>query len=673
MSPGTPVFFVIAMEFTRAIYWNVGHGAATLVPMYLLAIAAIAALVYGFVRRAETYRLGKPKDRLDQPLARAAAMLRDVLLQTRVLRVKGPGLAHSLFFWGFALLFVGTSLIVVQADFTDLLFDFVFLKGTFYKIFSLVLDLAGLAAVVTLFGLLVRRWVVKPAGLQTGRDDVIMHGLLFAILLTGFFIEGARMAVTEAGNPLAAWSPVGMGLAGLVGGMGEPTLLALHRGLWWFHLLLAVAFIALIPFTKFRHILTTSANLFLANRGPVGKLATIDLENEDTESFGARTVGDLSWKDIFDGDACTQCKRCQDRCPAHNTDKPLSPMQVVNRIGETAFTAPEADLIETVGRDAIWSCTTCRACQDICPAAIEHVDKIVELRRNLVLMEGEFPGDEVMTAMEQIEVNGNPLGMGYASRGDWAEGLELIDAGTGQDFDVLYFVGCYASFDKRNIAVARSFVTLCKAAGIKVGILGKDEKCCGEPARKMGNEYLYQTMASENIGVIEASGAKRIVTTCPHCFNTLTKDYRDLGLTIEVEPHPVFLSRLVAEGRLRITGAPFDCSYHDSCYLGRHNGLYAAPRQLIATAGGRIAEMEKNRDQGFCCGAGGGRILAEEKLGSRINVARVQQAAATGTGLLLANCPFCLTMFEDGVKGAGIEESLRPRDIAEVLVERLPA
>ncbi|MBB5349289.1 4Fe-4S dicluster domain-containing protein [Desulfoprunum benzoelyticum] len=661
------------MEFTREIYWNVGHGAATLVPMYLLAIAAIAALVYGFVRRAETYKLGKPKDRFDQPLARTAAMLRDVLLQTRVLRVKGPGLAHSLFFWGFALLFVGTALIVIQADFTDLLFDVVFLKGAFYKLFSLVLDLAGLAALVTLFALLIRRWVIRPAGLLTSRDDLIMHGLLFAILLTGFFIEGARMAVTEAGNPLAAWSPVGMGLAGLVGGLGESTLLALHRGLWWFHLLLAVLFIGLIPFTKFRHILTTSANLFLANRGPVGKLATIDLENENTESFGARTVTDMSWKDIFDADACTLCKRCQDRCPAYNTDKPLSPMQVVNRIGETAFTAPDADLIETVGRDAIWSCTTCRACQDICPAAIEHVDKIVELRRNLVLMEGEFPGDEVMTAMEQIEVNGNPLGMGYAARGDWAEGLGLVDAGSSRDFDVLYFVGCYASFDKRNIAVARSFVKLCQAAGLKVGILGKDEKCCGEPARKMGNEYLYQTMAGENIGTIEASGARRIVTTCPHCYNTLTKDYRDLGLTIEVQPHPVFLSQLVAEGRLKIDAASFDCSYHDSCYLGRHNGLYGAPRQLIESAGGRIAEMEKNRDQGFCCGAGGGRILAEEKLGSRINVARVQQAAATGTSLLLANCPFCLTMFEDGVKGAGIEESLRPRDIAEVLAERLPA
>ena len=672
------LFFKVAfcektMEFTREIYWNVGHGAATLVPMYLLAAAAVAALAYGGLQRLKVYRLGRPLNRFDAPLARLLAMLRDVLLQTRVLRVTGPGLAHALFFWGFALLFAGTCLIVVQADFTDLLFDIVFLKGTFYKIFSLVLDLAGLAALATLAGLLVRRWVVRPEGLPTGRDDVIMHGLLFAILLTGFVIEGARMAITEMGTPLAPWSPIGMGLAALFGGTDPSVLLALHRGLWWFHLLLAVLFIGLIPFTKFRHILTTGANLFLANRGPVGKLATIDLENEENDSFGARTVGELSWKDIFDADACTQCKRCQDRCPAHATGKPLSPMQMVNRIGETAFTAADADLIEVVGRDAIWSCTTCRACQHICPAAIEHVDKIVELRRNLVLMEGEFPGDEVMTAMEQIEVNGNPLGLGYASRGDWAEGLDLVDAAGTEEFDILYFVGCYASFDRRNIAVARSFVELCRAAGIRVGILGRQEKCCGEPARKMGNEYLYQTVAQENIATINASEAALIVTTCPHCFNTLSKDYRDLGLEIEVEPHPVFLARLVAEGRLKIAGEAFDCSYHDSCYLGRHNGLYGDPRQLIETAGGRIAEMDRTRDRAFCCGAGGGRVLAEEKLGSRINVARVQQAAATSTNLLLANCPFCLTMFEDGVKGAGIEDSLRPRDIAEVLAERLPA
>ncbi len=351
----------------------------------------------------------------------------------------------------------------------------------------------------------------------------------------------------------------------------------------------------------------------------------------------------------------------------------MSPMQIVQRLGQLAQNSPEADLIETMGRDAVWSCTTCRSCQDICPAAVEHVGKIVEMRRHLVLMEGEFPGEEVMTAMEQLEVNGNPLGLGYASRGDWTEGLDIKNAAEDQDIDVLYFVGCYAAFDKRNIKVARSFISLCNAAGVRVGILGKEEKCCGEPARKMGNEYLYQTLAMENIELLKSCGAKKIVTTCPHCFNTLNKDYRDLGLDsdFQVQPHPEFLAEFIAEGRLAVSGEPFTCTYHDSCYLGRHNNIYNSPRELIKAAGGNIVEMAKNHDQSFCCSAGGGRILAEEKLGTRINIKRVEMAAATGTSQLLANCPFCLTMFEDGVKGANIEESMRPRDIAELLAERM--
>jgi Fe-S oxidoreductase/nitrate reductase gamma subunit len=659
------------MEFTREIYWNIGHGSTTLAPMYLFTFVALAVLVYGFVQRLKIYRLGRPLMRTDQPLARFGETVRTMLMQTRVLRVTGPGLAHALFFWGFFLLFLGTGLIVVQADFTDLFFDIIFLKGTFYKVFSLTLDLAGLTAVLMLLGLLARRWVVRPSGLTTKADDFVMHGLLLAILLTGFVIEGARMAVTELGTPLAPWSPVGQVFGKGLAGTSPELLLDLHRGLWWFHLLLALLFIGLIPFTKFRHILTTSAGVFFTDRGPIGKLVTLDLENEEAESFGAAKVTDLTWKDLFDADACTLCKRCQDRCPAYATDKPLSPMQVVQRIGELAAASPEADLIDAVGRDAIWSCTTCRACQDICPAGVEHVGKIVEMRRNLVLMEGEFPGEEVMAAMEQLEVNGNPLGMGYASRGEWAEGLGVKSLAEDAEIDILYFVGCYASFDKRNIAVARSFITLCQAAGIKVGILGKEEKCCGEPARKMGNEYLYQSLAAENIAMLKNYGIKRIVTTCPHCFNTLSKDYRDHSLDCQVQSHPDFLAGLVAEGRLAVDGEPFACTYHDSCYLGRHNGIYDAPRALIGAAGGQIVEMARNRDQAFCCSAGGGRILAEEKLGTRINIKRVEMAAATGTGQLLANCPFCLTMFEDGVKGANIEESMKPRDIAELLAERL--
>jgi len=660
------------MEFTREIYWNVGHGFTTLAPMYGLLLVAVAIFVLGCLKRIKVYRLGQPLERTDQLGKRIKNLLDNVCLQTKVFRVPGAGTAHALFFWSFFILFIGTTLIVAQADFTDLLFGVKFLKGTFYKLFSVILDLAGLLSIAMLSGLLVRRYLIRPEGLLTKCDDALMHGLLFAILITGFLIEGARIAVTEMDKPLlAAWSPVGLVVANILSGLGEAGLRTLHTGLWWFHLLLALVFIAVIPFTKFRHILTTSANSFLADLGPTGKLTTVNLEDETTERFGASELTDLRWKDIFDADACTLCKRCQDRCPAFATGKPLSPMLLVNQIGETAFNNPKANLIDTIGREAIWACTTCRACQDICPASIEHVDKIINLRRNLVLMEGEFPGEEVMTAMEQAEVNGNPLGMGYASRGDWAETLGIKSLAEDSDVDVLYFVGCYASFDKRNIAVAKSFITLCQAAGVKVGILGKEEKCCGEPMRKMGNEYLYQTLAMETIETIKGYGVKKIVTTCPHCFNTLAKDYQDFDFAIEVEPHPVFLDRLISDGKLQIKTDTFSCTYHDSCYLGRHNDLYDAPRNLIRAAGGQLTEMAKTRDQAFCCSAGGGRIMAEESIGERINIKRVQMAAATGAGQLLSNCPFCLTMFEDGVKGADVEAQLRPKDIAEILAERL--
>jgi Fe-S oxidoreductase/nitrate reductase gamma subunit len=662
------------MEFTREIYWNVGHGFLTLGPMYLFALTAIGVLVYGFMQRIKVYRRGNALQRTDQPVARAVEALKTALLQIKVSRVIYPGIFHHLFFWGFFLLFIGTTLIVVQADFTDLFFGVKFLKGTFYKIFSLTLDIAGIVAIVMLGALLTRRYIIRPKELVTKKDDALMHSLLLVILTTGFVIEGTRMAVTELGTPLALWSPVGLLVAKGLAPLGEEHLRTLHRLLWWSHLLLVMGFITSIPFTKFRHIFTTSINTFFADRGPVGKMTTLNLEDEESESFGVVNLDDYTWKDIFDADACTICMRCQDRCPAWATDKPLSPMKIVNQIGEMAFNGKETEggVVETFGRDAIWACTTCRACQEICPASIEHVRKIIDVRRSLVLMEGEFPGEEVMTAMEHTEVNGNPLGLGYASRGDWAEDLDVAVLAKDSEVDILYFVGCYASFDKRNIKVAKSFITLCNKAGIKVGILGKEEKCCGEPMRKMGNEYLYQTVALENIEIIKGYGIKKIVTTCPHCFNTLAKDYRDLGFEdIEVVSYTVYLEELIRTGKLTINATDLSCTYHDSCYLGRHNGLYEAPRNLIAAAGGKITEMKESRDQAFCCSAGGGRIMAEEKIGTRINVKRVNMAAATGADLLISNCPFCLTMFEDGIKGADLEGRLLPRDIAEILVERI--
>jgi Fe-S oxidoreductase/nitrate reductase gamma subunit len=659
------------MEATREIYWNVGHG--VMLPMYSFAFLAVIGFLYGYYRRLAIYRQGKALNRFDRLSLRIFLLLKNMVAQIQVLRVPGPGILHAFFFWGFGLLFIGTLLVMAQVDFTELFFGWVFLTGTFYKIFSLVLDLAGLAAIIMLGGLLVRRFLFKPEGLETSRDDYVAHGLLFAILVTGFVVEGVRIAATELRtNPgLASFSPVGMVVGKLFVDMTPDALSLIHKVLWWVHFFLSMGFIVIIPLTKLKHIFTTSANYLFSNLTPKGSIATINLEDERAGQFGAAKVADLTWKDLFDADACTTCKRCQERCPAFATGKPLSPMKVVKQVGEVAFTKPEAGLIQTVSEDVLWSCTTCFACQHICPANIEHVNKILEMRRNLSLMEGVFAGDEVRAAVNNIEVNGNPFGLAFAARGEWAEGLDVKIMEQDHDVDILYFAGCYAAFDKRNREVARSFIKICNATGIRVGILGKEEKCCGEPPRKLGNEYLYQMVAGQNIERINAYGVKKIVTTCPHCFNTLARDYKDLGLQIDVEHYTTYINRLINNNRLKIKPTRFDFTYHDSCYLGRYMDIIAEPRAVLRAAGGRITEMKKSGNESFCCGGGGGRILAEEKIGTRINAARATMAVATGASLLVSNCPFCLTMLEDGIKTGDSEGKIKALDLAEIVAARL--
>ena len=659
------------MEATREIYWNVGHGVTG--PMYLMAAIAIAVCCWGLYRRLPVYRQGKALDRLDEAALRVRLFLKEVFGQLRVLLVRRPGALHAFFFWGFVLLFIGTLLVMLQADLTDPFFKRRFLTGTFYLVFKLVLNGAGLVAIATLTGFAVRRFIVRPKGLQTGGDDYLSHLLLLTILVTGFVLEGTRMAVTELhDNPgLAPFSYGGLPVAWLLEGRAPSELRALHSGLWWFHFVLSMSFIACIPFTKLRHLFLTSINYLFTDLRPKGAIETMDLEDESLESYGAAKISDLSWKDIFDADACTACKRCQDRCPAWDTGKPLSPMRVVQQIGELAFDAPEANLIEKVTKEVLWECTTCRACQEICPANIEHVNKILEMRRYLALMEGDFPGDEVRTALGHLEVNGNPFGMAYAGRAEWCVGLDVTVLGEGGEADILYFVGCYASFDRRNQAVARDFVKICSAAGIRVGILGKEETCCGEPPRKLGNEYLYQAEARTNIELMQRYGVTRVVTTCPHCFITLARDYRDLGFEAQVEDYTTFIEGLIRDRRLPLERSGFDCSYHDSCYVGRYQDNYAAPRAVLSGAGGRIREMERSGPESFCCGGGGGLVLAEERVGSRISETRVAMAAATGAPVLVSNCPFCLTLFEDGIKTGGFEGRVQVKDLAEIVAQRI--
>jgi Fe-S oxidoreductase/nitrate reductase gamma subunit len=660
-----------SMEATREIFWNVGHGVAAF--MYLLALAAAIGMVQGFRKRLRIWSQGKPLDRFDRPMQRLAGFLADTFTQRKVLRVRDGGLPHAIFFWAFMLLFAGTLLVMVQADLLAPLFRFNLLSGSFYKLFSLALDLAGLAAILTLLVLFIRRFLIRPVGLETTAEDARIHALLFAILITGFLLEGCRMAVTELHeNPgLAVWSPVGYLFAHFISVMGNDDVRTLHRGLWWAHLLLGIAFMVAIPRSRLRHIVTSSGNSFFESHEPKGTLATINLEDDTIQRFGASAVSDLTWKDLFDADACTLCKRCQDRCPAYVTGKPLSPMKVVKQIGMLAESSSRQDLIDTVTRDVIWSCTTCGACEEICPAGIEPVGKILEMRRSLMLMEGEFPGDEARRGADGIELNGNPFGLAYTLRGDWAKGLPVSIMADDSNVDILYFAGCYASFDPRNRKVAASFVRICSAAGVKVGILGTEEQCCGEPVRMLGNEYLYRMTAGRNIEAFRAYEVKRIVTACPHCFNTLGRDYMALGLDLPVEHHSTFIERLTKEKHLKLNPEPFGFTYHDSCYLGRYQDIYEEPREVLKAAGGRLVEMKCSERESFCCGAGGGRILAEENLGRRINVERVRMAKETGMSTLVSACPFCLTMFEDGIRSNGLEQGLKALDLAEIVAHRL--
>lgn len=657
------------MEFSREIYWNVGH--SVLIPMYLIALGSIAFAMYKLYQRITIYKLGRDVNRTDNLSGRVWYMIRNALGQIKVMSDKGYGYVHAVLFFSFLILVVATTLVFLQADLLDPVFGIKFLKGTFYKFFSLFADIAGLLLFLMMVIFFIRRFIIRPVGLETTKDDYIMHGLLFLIIITGFVVEGLRMAATEMDKPyLYVYSPVGLLWAKIFYGMQVDSLKAVHKFFWWVHLFSVAGFFISIGLTKFKHIVLTPANYIFKSEMPKGYIDTINLEAEDLEKFGANEIKDLTWKDIFDTDACTKCKRCQDRCPAYASDKPLSPMKLINRLNDIAFGKADANLIEEITKDTLWSCTTCGNCQEICPAEIEHVNKILNMRRNLVLMEGDFPGEEVMLAVNNIEVNGNPFGFPYASRGDWSKDLGVGVLSDGGNYDILYFVGCYGSYDKRNIAIARSFVEICRKAGLKVGILGKEEKCCGEPVRKLGNEYLYQTLANENIENFKKYNVKTIVTTCPHCFNTLGRDYKDLGLDIPVKHHTQFIAELINTGKITLEKTDFECTYHDSCYIGRYMGIYEEPRGVIETLGGRINEMSRNREDSFCCGGGGGRVFVDEK-GTKISALRVKMAEETGSKMIVSNCPFCTTMFEDGLKVTELDSKIKVKDLAEIVAERI--
>lgn len=667
---------------TREIYWNISN----YLYMYLFTFVALLVFGYGFYRRYRLWRLGTDFELRKDWWGRLLRMGREALGQSRVLKKKYPGVIHLLMYSGFVILFIGTVLIFIQEDISEPLFSFAFLKNTFYLFYSVTLDIFGLAAIIGILMASGRRYIARPAQLNRRKDDAIILGLFLLILIQGFVIEAARLAYFHPA--WANWSPVGWELAKLFNAVGISTagLLSLHRFFWWFHLLTALAFIAYMPYSKLIHIFTSPLNIFLATERKRGEISFLNLE--EVETFGVSQINQFSWKDLLDLDSCTECGRCEAACPAHFTNKPLSPMRLIldlqkhlhesgtllvgNGAGnEDNGSGKGQNMVGDVILDAtLWSCTTCMACQEACPVRIEHVPKIIEMRRHLVLEEARMPV-ELSNTYKNLETNANPWGISSEDREKWAEGIQIpkmreVDG----EVDYLFWIGCAGAFDNRSQKIVLSTIEILNAAKVSYAILGKEENCTGDPARRTGNEYLFQILAEQNVETLNRYKFKKIITICPHCFNTLGNEYPQLGGNYEVIHHTQLIAELLREGKLKVTGQlPKTITYHDSCYLGRHNGEYDAPRDILkAIPGVNLVEMPRNRSNGFCCGAGGGRMWLEESK-PRVNQERAEEAAALNPDLIGTACPFCSVMLGDGINETGREGKLQSRDVAQILAE----
>jgi Fe-S oxidoreductase/nitrate reductase gamma subunit len=703
----------------RQVYWNAESFGILFYPLAALAMAIFA---YGLYRRWRLWvALGKPELRFDNLKQRIRLLLTNGLLQVKTFRDPYPGIMHALIFFGFVVLFIGTALIAKETYITGPLLGWVFLRGWFYLIFSLLMDFFGIAVLIGVLLAIDRRYVRKPDRLgykgepDSTPDDAIVLTLILAIVVTGFVSEALRIHVT---NPSwEVWSFAGWTLAKAFTGVAPDTAQALHKANWWIHALLSLGFIAYIPYSRLLHIFTTPANHFLASLKPVGAIEPIR-DFETAESFGVGKLAEFTRKQIFDSDACTRCGRCQDGCPAYLSGKPLSPKKLVQDLktywleqapaaaaakkaappeggaapapsclpcrvldkvdalvdgvvkGATREEAPaEKTLVgEVVDLHELWACTNCMYCMEHCPSSIEHVPKVVQMRQYKVLTEADF-APELQLTYRNMENNSNPWGVGSHLRADWAKDLGIKTLAEDANAEYLFYVGCSGSFDDRGKKVSVAFAKILQAAGVSFGILGTEEGCCGDSAMRGGNEYLYQTLAQANIETMKGYHVKKVICTCPHGYNALKKDYPNFGGEFEVYHHTEVIADLLAKGRISLK-KPVEglATYHDSCFLGRYNGIYDQPRRILkAVPGLKLAEMERSLAKSFCCGAGGARMWMEEDIGERINNLRTDQAAAIGAGLVAVGCPFCLTMFSDGIKDRKQDERMAALDIAEIV------
>lgn len=595
-----------------------------------------------------------------------------------------PGTMHFFIFWGTILNFLGK---IVR------LFSYpVGLTNPPQNIFlyaSFISEIGGILGLMSGCMAVVRRYIIKPSRLDTKLDNSLIFIWMFLILLTGYLIKGYRIASVGIDPPpnWLSWAPISYWVSRLILILPSKPLnelLVWHRVL--IHVIPVFLFFAYVVIgrSQMQHMFLAPLNVFFRSLKPRGALNPI-LDFEEAETFGVRDISEFTWKQLLDLEACTACGRCQDVCPVHLSEKPLSPKRMLQNLKEhlrregpkllsTAIEKREPKPIigTIVSEDELWACTACMACEEMCPIYVEHIGRNVDLRRYQVLMETKYP-PEVKQLFKNLQNNSNPWGMGRGLLAEWIKGLGVKKFSEEVDPEILFWVGCAGSYDDRNQKAAASLVKILQAIGVRFGILGIEEGCCGDPARRLGNEYLFQTLAKANIKVLHGYGVKKILTTCPHCFHTLKNEYPQFGGGFQVIHYTQFLAELLNIGKLKLT-KPIDkvITYHDSCYLGRGNQVYDAPRRILrAIPGLKLAEMERHRTRSFCCGAGGGRMWMDEKIGKRINQMRVDQAIQAKAALIGTACPYCLTMLGDGIKEKGQEETIAVFDLSELVEQTM--
>jgi Fe-S oxidoreductase len=673
-----------------ATYWSI-PGYAIFWVLFAIAFGLFAQRFYFLYR---LMRLGKPENRFDQIGERIKSMLVEVVPQwctlKTVTRKDLAGIGHALLFWCFSLFFISYIIFIGLAGGFGL--SPVIERTPFETIYFSILDIAAVLVTLTLIMAAVRRYVVRPPRLEPTAEAGIILMMVFSLMVLHVVGVGFDHA---ARGVHASWPPLGATLAGFLSGIRQTTLEAISRGVWWLHYLVILSFMVYIPRSKHLHILASLVNAFFKPLGPKVVLEPIPLEAleapEGAATFGASKIQDFTWKDLLDFYACAECGRCHVNCPAQLTGKSLSPREVIHNLKEHLLEAgpgllaskaepcsenpaetPAKSMIgDVVTEEEIWACTTCGACQEVCPVNIEHIRKIIELRRNLVLTQSKMP-ESAQLMLRNMQQRGHPWAgvQSMRLRGDWTSDQELKILAEGDNVNTLFWVGCTGALVERNVKATLAMTRVLKVAGVDFGVLGEAETCCGDPARRAGYEFQFQMMAEQNIELFKSYNIKEIITTCPHCYNTIKHEYPRYGGDFKVVHYTELIADLISQGKLKLTNElNSKLTYHDPCYLGRYNSVYDDPRRILqAVPGAKFKEMERSRDTGFCCGGGGGLMWIEEQPGTtKINQMRLEDALKTGAETVVAACPYCLQMFEDAIEHKGIKDSLKAKDLVEIV------